>query len=95
MRILNSDMEFVEEIGSEYEQRDGDDIEMDVERQTPNVKSFNEAILALEVVNQFLKVRGYIQASNMVGALIDQLDGLKAVSTTSKQTTIHDFFHTE
>lgn len=62
---------------------------MDVEPPPSKVKSFKEAILALEDV--FLENRGYIQASSMVASVIDEVAGLKAVST--KQTTIHDFFH--
>ena len=53
------------------------------------MKSFKEAILALEDVSQFLESCGHIQAHGMLGSVIDEVAGLKAA--TSKQTTIHDF----
>ena len=88
---------FFEQLGDEDQQQGGDneidednEIEMDVEPPPAKVKSFKEAILALEDVNQFLENRGYIQASSMVGSVIDEVAGLKAAST--KPTTIHDFF---
>ena len=52
----------------------------------------SEAILALEDVNNFLESRGFIQASSMVGSIVDEVACLKAQSAT-KQTTIRDFFH--
>ena len=89
---------FFEQLGDEDQQQEGEDeideedeIEMDVEPPPPKVKNFKEAILALEDVNQFLENRGHIRISSMVGSVIDEVAGLKAVST--KQTTIHDFFH--
>ena len=89
---------FFEQLGDEDQKQEGEDeideedeIEMDVEPPPPKVKNFKEAILALEDVNQFLESRGHIRISSMVGSVIDEVAGLKAVST--KQTTIHDFFH--
>ena len=89
---------FFEQFGDEDQQQGGDneideddEIEMDVEPHPAKVKSFKDATLALEDVNQFLENRGYIQASSMVGSVIDEVAGLKAAST--KQITIHDFFH--
>ena len=63
---------------------------MDVESPPPKVKSFKEAIIALEDVNLFLEDRGYVKASDMVGSIIDEVACLKAVAT--KQTTLLDFF---
>ena len=80
---------FFEQLGDNEIDED-DEIEMDVEPPPAKVKSFKEAILALEDVNQFLENRGYIQSSSMVGSVIAEVAGLKAAST--KQTTIHDFF---
>ena len=40
-------------------------------------------------MNQILENRGYIQASSVVGSVVDEVAGLKATST--KQTTIRDF----
>ena len=79
---------FFEQLGDEDQQQGGDneideddEIEMDVEPPPAKVKSFKEAILVLEDVNQFLENRGYIQASSMVGSVIDEVAGLKAAST--------------
>ena len=89
---------FFEELGENDSEQEDDEvdedepIEMDVEPLAPKVKSFKEAILALEDVNHFLESRGFIQASSMVGSIVDEVAGLKAQSTT-KQTTIRDFFH--
>ena len=44
---------------------------MDVEPPPAKLKSFKEAILVLEDVNQFLENRGYIQSSSMVESVID------------------------
>ena len=89
---------FFEELGENDSEQEDDEvdedepIEMDVEPLGPKVKSFKEAILALEDVNHFLESHGFIQASSMVGSIVDEVAGLKAQSTT-KQTTIRDFFH--
>ena len=63
---------------------------MDVEPPSPKVKSFKEAVVALEDVGQFLESCGHIQAHSMLVSVIDKVAGLKAI--TSRQTTIHNFF---
>ena len=51
---------------------------MDVEPPSPKVKSFKEAVVALEDVSQFLESHGHIQAHSMLGSVIDKVAGLKA-----------------
>ena len=89
---------FFEELGENDSEQVDDEvdedepIQMDIEPLAPKVNSFKEAILALEDVNHFLESRGFIQASSMVGSIVDEVACLKAQSAT-KQTTIRDFFH--
>ena len=76
--------------GDDIDGEDEDMIEMDREPPLPNVKTFKEAIEALEDVSHFLQSRGHVQAHSMLGSVIDEVAGLKA--TTSRQTTINNFF---
>ena len=70
---------FFEQLSVEDQEQDGDgEDEMDVESLLTKVMSFKEAMLALEDVNQFWKIE---DISGRVGSAIDELAGLKAVST--------------
>ena len=60
---------------------DEDMIEMDLEPPSPKVKTFKEAVEALEEVSKFLENRGYVQAHSMLGSVIDEVAGLKATTS--------------
>ena len=77
----------------EQVEEDENEEEMDIESLPPKLKNFKEAVQSLEDVQQFLESRGYTKEALEIGSTIDTMTALKVKS--SKQTTVHDYFHSQ
>ncbi len=71
-----------------------DEDEEDDSEQLPisNVKTYKDAILALEDIKTFLESRGHLMESTKIGISVDSLASLQLAAM--KQKTLHDFFPT-
>ena len=56
----------------------------------PKLRSYKEAIIALEDVSHFLLYKGHVDEAVRVGTATDAVSQLALSSTT--QTTLHSFF---
>ena len=92
----NWNITFIEELGNDQEDcgdvdRDSDDEDSaDQEEPIPKLKTYKEAITALEDVSQFLEYKGHGDEALSVGSIIDRIVNLKHAS--ARQTTLHDYF---
>ena len=86
------DCEQYEEVGTDSD--DEDDTAAD-QQEPLKLKSYKEAVIALEEVSQFLEYKGHgDEALSMHGYTIDRIVNLKHASARQiTVTTLHDYFN--
>ena len=60
------------------------------QEEPPKLKSYKEAVVALEEVSRFLEFKGHGDEVLSIGCTIDRIVNLKHAS--ARQTTLHDYF---
>ena len=91
----NWDTAFLAEIGNEQQMEDNDsdaedDATVDQEPPLPRLKTYKEAITALEDVSYFLEYKGHGDEALSISSNVDKIVNLKHAS--ARQTTLHDYF---
>jgi len=92
----NRDTRFLKELGNDHNceevsSRDSDDEDDTADQEEPpKLKSYKEAVVALEEVSRFLEFKGHGDEVLSIGCTIDRIVNLKHASAT--QTTLHDYF---
>ena len=92
----NWDTRFLEELGNDHNceevsSRDSDDEDDTADQEEPpKLKSYKEAVVALEEVSRFLEFKGHGDEVLSIGCTIDRIVNLKHAS--ARQTTLHDYF---
>ena len=91
----NWDTTFLEELGDDQSEevsaRKSDDEDDTADQEEPSkLKSYKEAIVALEEVSRFLELKGHGDEVLSIDSTIDRIVNLK--HTAARQTTLHDYF---
>ena len=91
----NWDTAFLAEIGNEQQVEDDDsddedDATVDQEPPLPRLKTYKEAITALEDVSYFLEYKGHGEEALSVSSNVDKIVNLQHAS--ARQITLHDYF---
>ncbi len=91
---LTWEEDFMHQLGQVGGEEECDEDEEDDSEQLPisNVKTYKDAILALEDIKTFLESRGHLMESTKIGISVDSLASLQLAAM--KQKTLHDFFPT-